>query len=183
MSIPHSKFASVCSYTFTDGRHCRTPRSSRQSLLCAFHAQKQADAEKRQHVGYKIGTWVTTEYLSACDLGHALGLVFSQTLQGNIKPKTAATLAYLGQTMLQTIQVAQHEYINAHGAEGWRDAIRCATSDPARAVNAQTENAQPEPAQLEEALPEPGATPAAPLTVPVTVPINVEKEEPAPSVA
>lgn len=137
MSISHSKLASVCSYTFADGRQCRTPRISRESQLCHFHSKKQAEAERRRRIGFEIGGWVTTEYLSANDLGHALGLVFSQTLQGTIKPKTASTLAYLGQTMMQTIHLAQHEYINAHGADAWRQVIRSATSDPGRVQNSQ----------------------------------------------
>src|SRR6266851_1410166 len=32
------------------------------------------------------------------------------TGQGQLKPKTASTLAYLGQTLVQTLPLAQHEY-------------------------------------------------------------------------
>jgi len=54
----------------------------------------------------------------------ALGRLFSAVAQGHIKSKTAATLAYLGQTLAQTLALAQHEYINAFGAEYWRKTVR-----------------------------------------------------------
>ena len=130
MSIPHSKLAAVCSFTFADGRQCRTPRASAQSPLCYFHEKKEAELARKRERGRAIGTWVTADYLTACDLSHGLGQVFSQTLQGNIKPRTAVAIAYLAQTMLQTIKVAQHEFINGFGTETWRAVIRSGTVDP-----------------------------------------------------
>jgi hypothetical protein len=60
---------------------------------------------------------------------------------------------YLGQTLVQTLHLAQHEYIKAYGANSWRETIRTShkqsanhTSDP--------ESPEPEPA--------PAPTPAAP---------------------
>ncbi len=35
-------------------------------------------------------------FVSACDLSSALGRLFSAVAQGQVKPKTASTLAYLG---------------------------------------------------------------------------------------
>ncbi len=32
--------SSLCSFTFADGRHCRTPRRAGHPYLCAFHAGK-----------------------------------------------------------------------------------------------------------------------------------------------
>jgi hypothetical protein len=31
---------------------------------------------------------------------------------------------YLGQTLVQTLHLAQHEYINAYGTNSWRETIR-----------------------------------------------------------
>jgi hypothetical protein len=36
--------ASLCSFTFADGRRCRTPLSSRHPRLCFDHARKEAKA-------------------------------------------------------------------------------------------------------------------------------------------
>ena len=115
---------SLCSFTFADGRRCRTPRCSKHPDLCYFHAKKDAEARSLQEIGFDIGTWLTGNYVSACDLSAALGRVFSNAAQGKIKPRTAATLGYLGQTMAQLIPRAQLEYVNAYGTDAWRAAIR-----------------------------------------------------------
>jgi len=115
---------SLCSFTFADGRRCRTPRCSKHPDLCYFHAKKDAEARSLQEIGFDIGTWLTGNYVSACDLSAALGRVFSNAAQGKIKPRTAATLGYLGQTMAQLIPRAQLEYVHAYGTDAWRAAIR-----------------------------------------------------------
>jgi hypothetical protein len=55
-------------------------------------------------------------------------------VRGQIKPKTAATLAYLGQTIGQIVPLAQHEYIQAYSTNTWRATIR--TSHEQSADNA-----------------------------------------------
>ena len=116
--------ASLCLFTFADGRRCRTPRTSAHPHLCTYHARKESQSQAAQKVGRHLGTYFSGHYLSACDLSSALGHLFSAVAQGQIKPKTASTLAYLAQTLLQSIHLSQHEYINAFGTDSWRQAIR-----------------------------------------------------------
>ncbi|MFI5057324.1 MAG: hypothetical protein ACHQLQ_03995 [Candidatus Acidiferrales bacterium] len=125
--------SSLCSFSFADGRRCRTPRCPSHPHLCFFHARKEAQALAAQQMGRDIASDLSGSYLSACDLSSALGRLFSAVAQGQVKPKTASTLAYLGQTLLQSIQFAQHEYINAFGTDSWRRTIRSsfAPSSPA----------------------------------------------------
>jgi Tfp pilus assembly protein PilF len=124
--------ASLCSFSFADGRQCLTPRCTNHPHLCSFHARKEAQATAAQQAGRDISACFSGGYLSACDLSAALGQLFSAVAEGKVKPRTATTLAYLSQTLLQTIQLAQHEYINAFDTDSWRDAIRSsfAPSDP-----------------------------------------------------
>jgi hypothetical protein len=127
MSTNRSKDrSSLCSFTFADGRHCRTPRRDGHPYLCAFHARKEAQALAADKAGRDIAYHFSGSYLSACDLSSALGRLFAAVAQGQIKPKTASTLAYLGQTLVQNLHLAQHEYINAFGTNSWRDTIRTA---------------------------------------------------------
>ncbi|GAC1684868.1 MAG: hypothetical protein PVS2B2_23850 [Candidatus Acidiferrum sp.] len=116
--------SSLCSFTFADGHHCRTPRLSGPSHFCYFHARKEAEAQAAKEVGRDISSCLSGSYLSACDLSSALARLFTAAAQGQVKPKTASTLAYLGQTMLNSIQLAQHEYINAFGTTSWRETVR-----------------------------------------------------------
>ena len=123
-TIPSKDRASLCLFTFADGRRCLTPRTSAHPHLCTYHARKESQAQAAQKVGRHLGTYFSGHYLSACDLSSALGHLFSAVAQGQIKTKTASTLAYLSQTLLQSIHLAQHEYINAFGANSWRQTIR-----------------------------------------------------------
>jgi hypothetical protein len=156
--------SSLCSFSFADGRRCRTPRSPGHPHLCTFHARKEAQALAAHQVGREISTCFSGEYLSACDLSSALGHLFSAVVQGHIKPKTATVLGYLSQTLVQSIHIAQHEYVNAFGADAWRRTIRSSfalpdappalAAPPAAASPAPTAapapqlNSKPDPAQL-----------------------------------
>jgi hypothetical protein len=122
--------SSLCSFSFADGRRCRSPRGPAHPHLCGFHARKEAQALAAQQVGRRISSYLSGSYLSACDLSSALGQLFSAVAQGQIKPRTGATLAYLGQTLLQTIRLAQDEYINAFDTDAWRDVIRSSFAPP-----------------------------------------------------
>jgi hypothetical protein len=125
MSTNRSKDrASLCSFTFVDGRRCRTPRRAGHPYLCAFHARKEAQALAGQEAAQEIAYHLSGSYVSACDLSSALGRLFSAVAQGQIKPKTASTLAYLGQTLVQTLHLAENEYIQAFGTNSWRETIR-----------------------------------------------------------
>ncbi len=142
----------LCAFTFADGRHCRTPRRSGHPHLCFFHARKEALSRAAEQAGEDVSYFLSDTYLSACDLTSALGRVFSAVAQGQIKPKTAATLAYLGQTLNQSIQLAQHEFINAFGAEYWREEVRSS-------VAANIDHDAPTP----ESDPDPDPTPDQPV--------------------
>jgi hypothetical protein len=144
----------LCSFTFADGRQCRTPRSAGHPYLCAFHARKEAQALAGQEAGKDIAYHLSGSYVSACDLSSALGRLFSAVAQGQMKPKTASTLAYLGQTLVQTLHLAQGEYINAFGTNYWRETIRTSHE---QSVNHTSSDPQSPPPQLA-----PTPTPEAP---------------------
>ena len=130
-AVAHEKDrSSLCSFTFADGRQCRTPRSASHPHLCYDHARKEAQALAAQQMGRNIAADLSGGYLSACDLSSALARLFSGVAQGHVKPKTASTLAYLGQSLVQSIHLAQHEYINAFGTDFWRRTIRSSFALP-----------------------------------------------------
>ncbi len=155
--------SSLCAFTFADGRRCRTPRQTGHPYLCAFHARKESQALAGEEAGKDIAYHLSGSYLSACDLSSALGRLFSAVAQGQVKPKTASTLAYLGQTLVQTLPLAQHEYINAYGANSWRQTIR--TSHEQSADHTSPDDAPPDPpSPPAEPKPAPAPTPVAAST-------------------
>jgi hypothetical protein len=131
MSANRSKDRScLCAFTFADGRRCSAPRLAGHLHLCCFHAKREAHSLAAEQVGRELSSFLSGSYLSAGDLSSAFGCVFSAVVQGQVKPKTATTLAYLGQALLQSIQVAQHEYINAFGTDSWRQTVRSSFAPP-----------------------------------------------------
>src|SRR5229473_1512358 len=115
---------SLCSFTFSDGRRCRTPRTRNHSRLCFYHAQKEARARTAKTLGKDLAYFFSGDYLSACDLSTALAHLIPAVVRGDVKPKTAHTVAYLAQTLMQAIHLSKHEYINAFGTDGWRQSVR-----------------------------------------------------------
>lgn len=116
--------SSLCAFSFADGRKCRMPRRDGHPYLCAFHARKEAQALAGEAAGKDIAYHLSSGFVSACDLSSALGRLFSAVALGQVKPKTASTLAYVGQTLVQILPIAQDEYINAYDTDTWRETIR-----------------------------------------------------------
>jgi hypothetical protein len=155
-SLSPKDCASLCMFTFSDGRRCRTPRTAKHPRFCFYHAQKEARVRTAQKLGKDLSYFFSGNYLSACDLSTALAHLIPAVVRGNVKPRTARTVAYMAQTLLQAIHIGQHEYINAFGAGGWRKSVRNSVNGnhdylfpPA------AEPEQPEPPQSHPAHPQP----------------------------
>jgi hypothetical protein len=167
MSTTRSKDrSSLCSFTFVDARRCRMPRRAGHPYLCAFHARKEAQALAGQKAAEEIAYHLSSSYVSACDLSSALGRLFSAVAQGQIKPKIASTLAYLAQTIVQNLHLAENEYINAFGTDTWRDTIY---------------NSHNQSANLSAPAPQPPAPAATPEQPSATSPEEPEKASDSPS--
>ncbi len=127
---------SVCTFTFADGRHCRMPRSETHPYLCHFHGRRESLSRAQEVVGLQVTNCFSGGYVTACDLSAAMAQVFAATARGEIKPRTAGILGYLGQTIVQTIPIAEREYTQTFGLNAWRRAIMQPFQDPASATAA-----------------------------------------------
>jgi len=97
----------LCSFTYADGRQCRTPRRNGHPHLCVFHARKQAQALAGNKAGGDIAYHLSGGHVSDYDLSSALGRLFAALAQGHIKPKTAATLACLSRIIVKATHLSQ----------------------------------------------------------------------------
>src|SRR5713101_5787396 len=103
-------------------------------------------ARAGEAAGEDIAYHLSGSYVSACDLSSALGRLFlGRQRRGQVKPKTASTLAYLGQTLVQTLHLAQHEYINAYGTNSWRETIRTSHEQSADHMSPDPQSPPPAP--------------------------------------
>ena len=124
MSSTFQRHSGVCRFTFGNGRSCRMLLSPSHTSLCTYHARKESQAITAQGVGRNLAASLSHDFITACDLTSALSQLFGAIAQGHLQPKTANTLAYVGQTISQTLRLSQQEFIAAYGAQAWRSAIR-----------------------------------------------------------
>jgi len=108
---------SKCAFTFTDSRNCRTTRTaSHQHFLHLprlerIPSPRRAKTRQRHLLSTSPAKPPTTSPPP------------SAVAQGHVKLKTANTLAYLGQTLVQSIQLAKLEFIEAFGVRDWHAEI------------------------------------------------------------
>ena len=55
-SLSKKDRVSLCSFTFSDGRRCRTPRAAKHPHFCFYHAQKEARARAAEKLGKDLAT-------------------------------------------------------------------------------------------------------------------------------
>jgi hypothetical protein len=162
--------SSLCFFSSADGRRCRTPRTASHPHLCTFHARKEAQTRASKQIGREISSYFSGPYLSAYDLSSALGHLFSAVAQGHIKPRSASILAYLSQTLIQSIHLAEHEYINAFGPDSWRRMIRSTFAPPSAGSPSPPSAAPPSAASPSAASPSPQPNPATAPAPPKSAP-------------
>ena len=146
---------SLCRFSFSDGRTCRTPRASGHPRFCFYHARREAQSLATAQLAEDFSRLFSGNYVSANNLSAALARLIPAVLQGHIKARTARTLAYMIQTLLQTIRAAQNEYGQTFGASAWRKAV-------ANSIHARRENLPAaQPAPQPQSQPSPASQPCA----------------------
>jgi hypothetical protein len=127
---------SLCRFTFSDGRQCRAPLAASSSSsedapsgFCHYHARKEAQSQAIESLAQDLSFFFSGAYLTANDLSTALGRLLPAVVRGHIKPRTARTIAYMAQTLLQTMRLSQLEYAAAFGDDAWRKAVRKAVTE------------------------------------------------------
>ena len=165
---------SLCSFTFSDGRRCRTPRAGKHPRFCFYHAQKEARARAAETLGKDLAFFFSGDYLSACDLSTALARLIPAVVRGDVKPKTAHTVAYLVQTLMQAIHISQHEYCEAFDTDDWREAIRNSVKGnydyrfPPHPKPERPGSSQPEPQPAQPPIQAPQRAPSPHTSLPAT---------------
>jgi hypothetical protein len=135
MSSTFQPHPGVCRFTYADGRRCRMLLSPSHTCLCAYHARRESQILAAEKIGRRLAASLSHDFITACDLTAALSQLFGAIAQGQLKPKTANTLAYVGQTIAQTLRLSQQEFVSAYGAQAWRSAIRDALANVHSAAN------------------------------------------------
>jgi hypothetical protein len=158
---------SLCQFSFADGRRCRTPRTGKHPHFCFDHAQKEARALAEESLSKDLAYFFSGDHLSACDLSTALGRLIPAVIRGEVKPRNARTVAYMAQILLQSIHVAEHEYTNTFGSDGWRKSIRNSVNGNYNYRFPRAPQPEPVPAPVQ-----PPTQPQQPASQPTEAPVN-----------
>src|SRR5437016_13205396 len=81
-SVNRKDRVSLCTFSFSDGRRCRTPRVRNHPHFCFYHAQKEARSRAAQTLGKDLAYFFSGDYLSACDLSTALARLIPSVVRG-----------------------------------------------------------------------------------------------------
>lgn len=104
----------LCQFTYADGRRCTSPQFPDDMGFCYYHGEKCRASLKSSIAGRHISRFLHADVPTACDLNSTLAALFDATAQGLIKPKVAATLAYISSLMMQNHKLAKQEFLETH---------------------------------------------------------------------
>jgi hypothetical protein len=108
-----------CQFPFADGRQCRMLRHKDHPSLCLFPAREEQQLLESPRLGSEISATLSGSFYYATDIDHVLGKVFTAFAQRRISQRDAATMAYLGQLMLQSVPAVQEETTFEYTYEDW----------------------------------------------------------------
>jgi hypothetical protein len=101
---------SVCLRQFSDGRRCRMLRKLGHASLCPFHANEerklQGDDQKlleQDRLASELATLGAGGALYPDDIARVTAKLFNALASNRISPRSAATLGYLAQLLLQSL--------------------------------------------------------------------------------
>jgi hypothetical protein len=108
-----------CQFPFADGRQCRMLRHKDHPSLCLFHAREEQQLLESPKLGAEISASLSGSFYYATDINHVLGKVFAAFAQRRISQRDAATMAYLGQLMLQSVPTVKEETSFEYTYKDW----------------------------------------------------------------
>jgi len=112
-----------CQHTSADGRRCRMRRMNGDPALCPQHRRQllRGDTDPGAVAAELLGS--IEDFKTAAAVNLALGRLFVMLAGNRIPPRNAAVLAYIGQLLLNTVGVLQHEIACAKELSG-RELLR-----------------------------------------------------------
>jgi len=125
MTNPNSStgVATRCQFHFSDGRCCRMLRSPAHSSFCAFHARQELQLLESQRLGDEISTSLHGNFLTATDINHVMGKLFTAVAQDRVPLRKAMALTYMGQVMLSSLPHVKKEFCFEYNFNQWRHAV------------------------------------------------------------
>jgi hypothetical protein len=137
--------SSLCQFPFADGRRCRMLRHPGHPSLCIFHARAELQLLESDRLGTELAQTLTGAFMTATEVNHILGKLYTAVAQNRVSPRNAATLAYIGQLLLTSVGGIKSEFKFSYKFDQWIEMNRNATPlSPPQSVQSPNSNA-PDP--------------------------------------
>ena len=114
-----TKESALCQFSFADGRRCRMLRHPSHPALCLFHARAELQLAESARLGAELSQTLTGDFMTATDVNHVLGKLYTAVAQKRDDPREAATLAYIAQLMLHSVNGIKSEYKFQYNFDQW----------------------------------------------------------------
>ena len=95
--------ASVCLRQFSDGRRCRMLRKRGHPSLCVFHAREEQQLTEKDKLASELASLGARGIIDSAEVARVITKIFNALARNRISPRSAATLGYLGQLLLQSL--------------------------------------------------------------------------------
>ena len=122
--------SSLCKFPFSDGRRCRMLRHPAHASLCPFHAREELKLRESAALGTQLATTLTGGFMTATDVNHVLGKLYTAVAQDRLPARNASTLAYLGQLLLNSVDSIKSEYKFSYKFDQWQNMLAAAEPLP-----------------------------------------------------
>jgi len=146
MSAKSSKDrASLCAFSFSDGRQCRALRHQRNSRYCLPHARKIRHLEDADEVAQEILSPLSGSFVSSASLTQSLVHLFAAVAEGRIPPKRASALAKVSGILMKSIDASSHEFRTVFIQTYWAQLVRSSYGDLPPFTRSQPPPPDPDP--------------------------------------
>ena len=115
--------SNLCQFPFADGRRCRMLRHSGHDSLCIFHARAEGQLIESRRLGTELSQTVSGDFMTATDINHALGRLYTAVAEDRIPIRNANTLARIGSTMLRTVPTIKTEFPFSYTFDQWQERL------------------------------------------------------------
>lgn len=111
--------SSLCQFSFADGRRCRMLRIPSHPDFCYTHARADLQEREANRLGAELAQTLTGNFMTATDVNHALGRLYTAVARGQIDPRRAASMAYIAQLLLQSTHAIKSEFNFTYSFDQW----------------------------------------------------------------
>jgi hypothetical protein len=109
---PDPFYDGLCKFQFADGRHCKMPAHPDHKGFCLNHGTAHRRSLHREDDLTRELASPAGDFITQMDINHVLGKLFDAVAANRCSPRRAATLAYIGNLLLQSQNGARHEAAN-----------------------------------------------------------------------